>query len=315
MEASWRRKMIDPIGQVWTPFGSVRGDVYSYQDAVNPDVNNPVPRHSGRYRLRGQAVGGLLYSYPFVAHTANASHVIEPTATDHRAPEQDRPAAPAGRGCQEPRVRRHAAVRCRQVLGLRPLRDGHACQLRHAVHLPGQQWRVCARRVRPELSPGRRECLHQSGLRSGQHAGEPNAQLLAGQRPRDQSVRLRCRPLPVADPRPQPDLRRAASTSSDWSLRRQDTLLRGTLRPDLRPRSATRSRSSIPPPACSTSSRTAGWHRFAPDRQLERRRHDALRHRCQGAHPGPDPAQVLRRVLRADGELYRDVRRERRPSS
>ena len=28
-EANWRRKMIDPIGQVWTPFGNVRGDVYS----------------------------------------------------------------------------------------------------------------------------------------------------------------------------------------------------------------------------------------------------------------------------------------------
>ena len=79
MEASWRRKMIDPIGQVWTPFGSVRGDVYSYQDAVNPDVNpaTPIPDDTV---LRGQAVGGLLYSYPFVAHTANASHVIEPTA-------------------------------------------------------------------------------------------------------------------------------------------------------------------------------------------------------------------------------------------
>jgi LPS-assembly protein len=79
MEASWRRKMIDPIGQVWTPFASVRGDVYSYQDAVNPDVNpaTPIPDDTV---MRGQAVGGLLYSYPFVAHTANASHVIEPTA-------------------------------------------------------------------------------------------------------------------------------------------------------------------------------------------------------------------------------------------
>ncbi len=79
MEASWRRKMIDPVGQVWTPFGSVRGDVYSYQDATNPASNNPVVAIPDDTALRGQAVGGLLYSYPFVAHTRNASHVIEPT--------------------------------------------------------------------------------------------------------------------------------------------------------------------------------------------------------------------------------------------
>ncbi len=77
MEASWRRKMIDPIGQVWTPFASARGDVYSYQNAVDPVTLLPIPDDTV---LRGQAVGGVLYSYPFVAHTANASHVIEPTA-------------------------------------------------------------------------------------------------------------------------------------------------------------------------------------------------------------------------------------------
>src|SRR5215510_5128091 len=30
VEANWRRKMIDPIGQVWTPFANARGDVYNY---------------------------------------------------------------------------------------------------------------------------------------------------------------------------------------------------------------------------------------------------------------------------------------------
>ena len=172
MEASWRRKMIDPVGQVWTPFGSVRGDVYSYQDATNPASNNPVVAIPDDTALRGQAVGGMLYSYPFVAHTRERLARHRADRTDHRAPEQDRPGTPAGRGFQEPGVRRHAAVRCRQVLGLRPLRDGHACQRRCAVHLPGQQRRLCARRVRPELSPGRRERLRHSGLRSGQHAGE-----------------------------------------------------------------------------------------------------------------------------------------------
>ena len=72
--------MIDPVGQVWTPFASARGDVYSYEDATNPAFNNPVVAIPDDTALRGQVVGGMLYSYPFVAHTRNASHVVEPTA-------------------------------------------------------------------------------------------------------------------------------------------------------------------------------------------------------------------------------------------
>ena len=84
--------------------------------------------------LRGVAAAGVLYSYPFVAHTALGLARDRADGADHRAPEQGRPAAPARRGCQEPDLRRHAAVRYRQVLGLRPLRDGHARQRRPAVH-------------------------------------------------------------------------------------------------------------------------------------------------------------------------------------
>jgi len=76
-EASWRRKLIDPIGQVWTPFGNVRGDVYSYSDAKDPDTLLPI---SNDTVVRGIAATGVLYTYPFVAHTANASHVLAPTA-------------------------------------------------------------------------------------------------------------------------------------------------------------------------------------------------------------------------------------------
>ena len=77
MEANWRRKMIDPIGQVWTPFANARGDVYNYSDARDPVTLAPIPDDTV---LRGVAAAGMLYSYPFVAHTASASHVIEPTA-------------------------------------------------------------------------------------------------------------------------------------------------------------------------------------------------------------------------------------------
>jgi len=77
LEADWRRKIIDPVGQVWTPFGHARGDVYSYSDAVDPTTLQPIPDDTV---LRGVAAAGVLYSYPFVAHTASASHVIAPTA-------------------------------------------------------------------------------------------------------------------------------------------------------------------------------------------------------------------------------------------
>ena len=78
LEANWRRKMIDPIGQVWTPFANVRGQVYNYSDASNPSL--PLVMLPDDTVLRGVAAAGMLYSYPFVAHTSVGSLVVEPTA-------------------------------------------------------------------------------------------------------------------------------------------------------------------------------------------------------------------------------------------
>jgi LPS-assembly protein len=95
-ELNWRRKIIDPLGEVWTPFANVRGDVYSYVDALDPVTLKPIPNDTALY---GVAATGLTYSYPFVAHTASAQHVIEPTAqiitrgstpiTQQRLPDED----------------------------------------------------------------------------------------------------------------------------------------------------------------------------------------------------------------------------------
>jgi LPS-assembly protein len=76
-EADWRRKMIDPIGQVFTPFANVRGDLYNYSDALDPVTLKPIADNTV---FLGVAAAGLTYSYPFVVHTERASHVIEPTA-------------------------------------------------------------------------------------------------------------------------------------------------------------------------------------------------------------------------------------------
>ena len=77
-EANWRRKMIDPVGQVWTPFANARGDIYSYANARDPNnPNNFIPDDT---LVRGSGAVGMLYSYPFVAHSGWATHVFEPTA-------------------------------------------------------------------------------------------------------------------------------------------------------------------------------------------------------------------------------------------
>jgi LPS-assembly protein len=82
-EANWRRQMIDGIGQVFTPFAQLRGDLYSvggysanglagsesFANDIDPD-NNTI--------LRGNGVAGLEYRYPFIASTGNITHVVEP---------------------------------------------------------------------------------------------------------------------------------------------------------------------------------------------------------------------------------------------
>ena len=75
-EVKWRRKLIDALGQVWTPFASLRGDVYHV--ANQPDPNNPTVLLPDDTVTRGMATAGLTYSYPFIATSDWASHIIEP---------------------------------------------------------------------------------------------------------------------------------------------------------------------------------------------------------------------------------------------
>ncbi len=81
-DINWRRKIVDGIGQTWTPFANIRGDVYQYDNTRNTDspLVNPLAGQSvpGETLYRGVSTVGLTYAYPFVAHTETASHVIEP---------------------------------------------------------------------------------------------------------------------------------------------------------------------------------------------------------------------------------------------
>jgi LPS-assembly protein len=87
-EVNWRRQMTDGIGQVFTPFGRLRGDIYGVSNDINQanigTIDNTVflennPIDDGTF-LRGNAIAGMEYRYPFIAYTRNISHVFEPIA-------------------------------------------------------------------------------------------------------------------------------------------------------------------------------------------------------------------------------------------
>ena len=75
VDANWRRKLIDPIGQTWTPFAYARADVTQFTNGFDPDTGRSVPEDT---ITRGVAAAGFTYAYPFVAHTKSGNHIVEP---------------------------------------------------------------------------------------------------------------------------------------------------------------------------------------------------------------------------------------------
>ncbi len=94
VEASWKRKYVDPIGEVWTPFTFVRGGgayvnydtnrTYSiYNQFIQPLPNAAQGNFIGADNIaRGQLFpgGGIEWRYPFFANAAIGTMVIEPIA-------------------------------------------------------------------------------------------------------------------------------------------------------------------------------------------------------------------------------------------
>ena len=78
-DTHWRTKYIDPFGQVFTPFLSVRGD--AAQLAVNSDaaVANFIPTGDSA-QTRFMATAGLDYRYPFISVHSWGTQTIEPIA-------------------------------------------------------------------------------------------------------------------------------------------------------------------------------------------------------------------------------------------
>jgi len=78
-EAHWRRSVIDGIGQVFTPFMSVRADAAAVSVTNEPGVANylPVGDHS---LTRVMPTVGIEYRYPFIGVQSWGTHTIEPIA-------------------------------------------------------------------------------------------------------------------------------------------------------------------------------------------------------------------------------------------
>ena len=74
-ELAWRRRLTDGLGITYTPFGSVRGDAYYLDNAVNPQSGATLTDETV---VRGLATGGVTVSYPWIANGLGASHTIEP---------------------------------------------------------------------------------------------------------------------------------------------------------------------------------------------------------------------------------------------
>jgi LPS-assembly protein len=82
-ELAWRRTFLDPVGQSWTPFVSVRGDIGYTSLDTSGSFNQFMPNFidtSGEVIGRFMPAAGVTYRYPFIAANDFGTHVIEPIA-------------------------------------------------------------------------------------------------------------------------------------------------------------------------------------------------------------------------------------------
>ena len=78
LDAHWRRAIIDPLGEVWTPFASVRGDAFWLSTGNDSDLIPEALRSADRFVFRGMPTAGLEYRYPFLSAQSWGTQVLEP---------------------------------------------------------------------------------------------------------------------------------------------------------------------------------------------------------------------------------------------
>jgi LPS-assembly protein len=79
VELTWRRTITDPIGEQWTPFASLRGDLASATIDNQPGVSNFIS--PGQQEMaRVMPTVGVEYRYPFISVQGWGTQTIEPIA-------------------------------------------------------------------------------------------------------------------------------------------------------------------------------------------------------------------------------------------
>lgn len=78
-EAQWRKSYTDPLGQIWTPFASVRADAINADISNQPGVSNFLPVGDTQ-TVRFMPTVGLEYRYPFINVQPWGTTTVEPIA-------------------------------------------------------------------------------------------------------------------------------------------------------------------------------------------------------------------------------------------
>jgi LPS-assembly protein len=78
-EVNWRYQYIDPLGQVFIPFASLRGDAAALAIDNQPGVSNYIDTGDSTVS-RAMPTVGLEYHYPFIGVTSWGTQTIEPIA-------------------------------------------------------------------------------------------------------------------------------------------------------------------------------------------------------------------------------------------
>jgi LPS-assembly protein len=78
-EADWRRSFTDSLGEIWTPFASIRADAIDASISNQPGVSNFLPVGESQ-ALRVMPTVGLEYRYPFINVQPWGTTTIEPIA-------------------------------------------------------------------------------------------------------------------------------------------------------------------------------------------------------------------------------------------
>lgn len=92
-DLGWKHQMIDPLGQVWTPFMRMRADVVRFDVNANATEAAILPaalQNEQDVILRAMPSLGMEYRYPFVSAADFGTQIIEPTAQIVYRPDERR---------------------------------------------------------------------------------------------------------------------------------------------------------------------------------------------------------------------------------